>query len=130
MRMSKAVFFSELQEGKHDRGAPRKCYRDQLKRQLAQAGISHGSRPQTETVGSHQREKPVASLRQKGMQLQRKDAGGRKSEQPPNHPEPKPLPVQSAVGGAHQESVSTATNEHARIDHQPSQQSSSARNEP
>ena len=38
--------------------------------------------------------------------------------------------AQSAVGGAHQESVSTATNEHARIDHQPSQQSSSARNEP
>ena len=32
--------------------------------------------------------------------------------------------------GAHQESVSTATNEHARIDHQPSQQSSSPRNEP
>ena len=32
--------------------------------------------------------------------------------------------------GCDQESVSTATNEHARIDHQPSQQSSSARNEP
>ena len=32
--------------------------------------------------------------------------------------------------GAHQESVSTATEEHAKFDHQPSQQSSSARNEP
>ena len=111
MRMSKAVFFSELQEGKHDRGAPRKRNKDQLKRQLAQAAestISHGSRPRAETVGSHQREKPVASLRQKGMQLQRKDAGGRKSEQPPNHPEPKPLPVQSAEGFGRQESDSTA----------------------
>ena len=41
--MPKAVFFSKLQEGKHDRGAPRKHYKDQLKRQLVQAGISHQS---------------------------------------------------------------------------------------
>ena len=34
--MPKAVFFSELQEGKRYRGTPRKCYEDQLKRQLAQ----------------------------------------------------------------------------------------------
>ena len=61
---------------------------------------------------------------------QRKNAGGRKNEQHPYHPHPKPLSVQSAVGGAHQESVSTATNEHAKIDHQPSQQSLSAKNEP
>ena len=43
MRMPKAVFFSELQEGKRDRGAPRKRYKDQLKRQLAQTGINHQS---------------------------------------------------------------------------------------
>ena len=42
----KAVFFSELQERKHDCGAPRKRYNDQLKRQLAQAGISRQSRQQ------------------------------------------------------------------------------------
>ena len=41
--MPKTVFFSELQEGKHDRGAPKKHYKDQLKRQLAQVGISHQS---------------------------------------------------------------------------------------
>ena len=41
--MPKAVFFSEPQEGKRDRGAPRKRYKDQLKRQLAQAGINHQS---------------------------------------------------------------------------------------
>ena len=39
--MPRAVFFSELQEGKRDRRAPRKRYKDQLKRQLAQVGISH-----------------------------------------------------------------------------------------
>ena len=43
VRMPKVVFFRELQEGKRDRGAPRKRYKDQLKRQLAQAGISHQS---------------------------------------------------------------------------------------
>ena len=40
--MPKAVFFSELQEGKRDLGAPRKRYKDQLKRQLAQAGMAAG----------------------------------------------------------------------------------------
>ena len=58
------------------------------------------------------------------MKPQKKNAGGRKSEQHPYHPHPKPSSVQIAVGCALQESVSTATNEHARIDHQPSQQSS------
>ena len=43
IRMQKAVFFSKLQEGKHDRSAPRKRYKDQLKRQLVQAGINHQS---------------------------------------------------------------------------------------
>ena len=43
VRMPKAVFFNELQEGKRDRGAPRKRYKHQLKRQLAQARISHQS---------------------------------------------------------------------------------------
>ena len=43
VRIPKAVFFSELQEGKRNRGAPRKRYKDQLKRQLAQTGISHQS---------------------------------------------------------------------------------------
>ena len=41
--MPKAVFLSELQKGKRDRGAPRKRCNDQLKRQLAQEGISHQS---------------------------------------------------------------------------------------
>ena len=57
VRMPKEVFLGELQEGKRDSGAPRKRYKDQLKRQLAQAGISHqyGSRrPQTETADAHQ----------------------------------------------------------------------------
>ena len=43
VRMPKTVFLSELLEGKRNCGAPRKRYKDQLKRQLAQAGISHQS---------------------------------------------------------------------------------------
>ena len=41
VRMPTAVFFSELNEGKRDHGAPRRRYKDQLKRQLAQAGTGH-----------------------------------------------------------------------------------------
>ena len=54
------------------------------------------------------------------MKPPRKDGAGEKSSQLPNHPQPKPSPVQSAGGAAPQESDSTATNEHARTDHQPS----------
>ena len=43
VRMPKADFFSKLQEGKRDRRAPRKRYKDQLKRELAQAGINRQS---------------------------------------------------------------------------------------
>ena len=41
VRMPKAFFCSELQNGKPDRGVPRKRYKDQLKRQLALAGMNH-----------------------------------------------------------------------------------------
>ena len=90
-------------------------WRESLHRQ--ESAISHGSRrPQTETA-AHQWKKPVVSLRQRGIKLQRKNAGGRNCKQHPYHPYLKPLSVQSAVRGAHQESVSTATNKHARTDH-------------
>ena len=39
--MPKAVFYRELSQGKRDRGAPRKRFKDQLKRQLTQACIDH-----------------------------------------------------------------------------------------
>ena len=51
VRMPKAVFFSKLKEGERDRGAPRKRYKDQLKRQHAQAGISHQSWQQEASGG-------------------------------------------------------------------------------
>ena len=43
VRMPKAVVISELQERKRHRCARRKRYKDQLKRQLVQTGISHQS---------------------------------------------------------------------------------------
>ena len=39
-RMPKAVFYGELSEGKRDRGAPRKRFKDQLKRQLTLGNIN------------------------------------------------------------------------------------------
>ena len=44
----------------------------------------------------------MVSSRQRCVKPQRKSAGGRKSKQPPYHPQPKPSPVQRAVGYAHQ----------------------------
>ena len=113
-------------------GAPGKLYKGQLKRRLAQAGINHQTRQQEASDRDSWRslERKAVTSRQRGMKPQRKNAGGRKSEQHLYHSHPKPSSVQSAVECAHQESVSTATNERARFDHQPSQQSSSARNEP
>ena len=42
--LSTTVLFSELQEGKCDRGAPRKRYKDHQKRQLAPVWINHQQR--------------------------------------------------------------------------------------
>ena len=65
-------------------------------------------------------EKSQSSVsRQRGMKPQRKAAGGGKSEQHPHHPQPTPSSVQSAAGGARQESDSTGTSERARTDHRP-----------
>ena len=118
MGMPKAVSFSKLQEGKRDRGAPGKRYKDRLKRQLAQAGINHQSWQQEASDRDSWRSSVTkASQRQRGMKPLRKDSGGRKSEQHFNHALPKPSSVQSAVGGSHQESESTITDEHAGTDH-------------
>lgn len=38
-RLPKAVFYGELCEGKRDRGAPKKHFKDKLKQQLSAAGI-------------------------------------------------------------------------------------------
>ena len=80
--MPKAVFFSELQEGKCHHGGPWRHYKDQLnlKRQLAQAEISHQSWQQEASDWDSwcsSWEKPAISLRQRGMKPQRKNAGGR-----------------------------------------------------
>ena len=74
-------------------------------------------------------EKSQLRVRGRGHKAEKEKRRVRKSEQHPYHPHPNPSSVQSAVEGAHQESISTATNEHAKIVHQRSQQFSSARNE-
>ena len=120
------------QDGKHDRGAPRKHYKDELKRQLAQAGISHQSWQQE----ASDRDSWCSSVRKASCEFEAerhkaaKEKCRRQKEQAASLPSSSQTFVKSTVGGAHQESVSTDTNEHARIDHQPSPQSSSARNKP
>ena len=87
-----------------------------------ESAISPGSKkPQTETVGAHQCTKPGVSSRQRCVKPQTRDSASRKSEQYPDHPQPKPSHVQNASESAHQESDSTVTNQHVRTDHLPSQ---------
>ena len=123
--MPKTVFFGELQEGKWDCGAPRKCYKDQLKRQLAQVGISQQSWQQRASDRARK-----ASCEFEAATWSHKEKRRRQKEQAASWSSSTYSSVESAVGVARQKSVSTATNECARIDHQSSQQSSSARNEP
>ena len=121
VRLPKAILFSGLQEGKSDRGASRKRYKDQLKRQLAQEGISHQSWQQE----ASDRDSWRPSVRKASCQFEAerfkaaKEKRRRQKERAASyHPHSKPSSVQNAVGGAHEEPVSTATNERARIDHQ------------
>ena len=104
-----------------------------LKRQLAQTGASHQSRQQE----ASDRESWRSSERKASFKFEAerhgaaKDKRRRQKERAASlSPQPKLSSVQSAVGCTHQVSVSTATNERAGIGHQPSEKSSSARNEP
>ena len=55
------------------------------------------------------------------MKAQRRDAGGRKSEQPPDDPLLKPLPVERELGSVHRQSASAAPSGLAGGGPQPSQ---------
>ena len=87
----------------HDASRIRKCHKDQLKRQRAQAGIDHQFWQQeaTKTVGT-QWEKTIIS-QNRGIKLQRNWCRRQKEQTARNHPWLNPLPVWSAVGPAHQE---------------------------
>ena len=110
------------------------CSKKTLQKPAEETACTVGNRTWQQEASNrdsaHQWEKPVVSLRQRGMKPQREDAGGGKSKQYPSHPQPQPSNVQSAVWCVHQESDSTAINEHARTYHQPFQKSSSLLNPP
>ena len=114
------------------------CSKKALQTSAEETACTGGDQPSVMAAGGLRPIRPrqlaliseiAASSRWRDIKPQRKNAGGKKSEHP-IHPHPKPSSVRSAVGVVHQESVSTATNEHARIDNKPSQQFWSARNEP
>ena len=122
--MLKGVFFSKLQEGKRNRDAPRKRYKDQLKKLLAQAGISHQSWQQE----ALDRDSWRSSVRKASCEFaaERHKAAKEKCRRQKQRaaslsPSTQTFVCPSAIGCAHQESVSTATNEPIP---------SSARNEP
>ena len=95
IRMPKAVLFDTLQEGKCDRGSARKLYKGRLKRQLAEVGINRQSWQQISDRDSKRPSvrKPSHKFEAERLEAAKKYAEGRQSEQPPNHPQPKPSPV-------------------------------------
>ena len=76
LRMPKAVFFDELQEGKRNRGAPRKRYKDQLKRQFAQVGISR----QTWQQDASDRKRWLSPVKKASRKFEALRHGSRKGE--------------------------------------------------
>ena len=121
VRMLKAVFFSELQEGKRDCDAPRKRYKDQLMRQLAKAGISHQSWQQE----ASDPDSWCSSVREASCEFETERHKASKEKRRRQKERAASLPSSSQTFNCpkcgRQELVSTATNEHAKIDHQPSQ---------
>ena len=121
--MPKAVFFGELLEGKCNRGARRKRYKDQLKRQLAQAGINHQSWQQE----ASDRDSWCSSVRKASCKFraERHKAAKEKRRRHKERAASLLFSTQSFVCPkcsrvCASKSVSTATNERARIDHLPS----------
>ena len=112
----------------------KKALQRQMKRQLAQAEISHQSWQQQ----ASDQDNWCSSMRKAShkFEAEKEEATAmvkcrrQKKQHNPYHPQPKPSSVQSTVGCAHQELDSTATSEHVRTDHQPSQKSPPARNQP
>ena len=132
--MPKAVFFSELHVGKRERGAPRKRYKDQLKKQLPQAGISHQSWQQEALDQDSWRSSVRKASRKfeaerheatKKRRRRQKEYGASQSSSTQTFVCPKcsRLCASKSVLYSHQRAC-------ARIDHRPSEKSSSARNEP
>ena len=116
VRMPKAVFFGELREGKRDRRAPGKRYKDQQKRQLARVGIDHQSWQQEARYGDSWR----SSVRKASCKFEtaRHEAAKERLRGQKERAAflsffayPK---CASAVGSVHQESDSKATSEHAK----------------
>ena len=108
MLMPKAVPFGELQDRKHECGAPRKRFEDQLKRQLSRAGIGHQSwqqeAPDQDSWHSSVRK---ASHKFKAERHEAAKERCRRQKEPaaslsssnlcPNLPKPSPVQVQQVV---------------------------------
>ena len=104
---------------KHNRGAPRKCFKDQLKKQLSLAGIDHCTQGTADRDSWHQSTRKVGDYQHRdGM----KESCGGKTQTPQGisilsgPSQTKSLPAQNAEGSADHELDFTATNTHVKID--------------
>ena len=103
------------------------CSKKALQRSAEETACTGGNQPSVTAAGGlRPRQLYWRSLVRKAsckFEAERqKAAKEERRRQKEHHPHLKPSFVQRVVGGAHQESVFTATSEHARIDHQSSQQ--------
>ncbi|KAL8561981.1 hypothetical protein ACOMHN_001307 [Nucella lapillus] len=74
--MPKAVFFGELKQAKRDHGAPRKRFKDQLKKQLSLARIQH----QTWQQEARDRDKWRCSIRRSNRKFEIERSGAAKEK--------------------------------------------------
>ena len=95
----KAVFYGELRQGRRDRGAPRRRYKDQLKLQITMANIDHKGWEQLaackQTTGEQLPGELPKTLRLPQEKLLRRSIGGGKNLHP-RHLQAKSTFVQTA----------------------------------
>ncbi|KAL8567715.1 hypothetical protein ACOMHN_009023 [Nucella lapillus] len=107
-RMPKAVFFGQLKQGKRDRGAPRKRFKDQLKKQLSLAGIQR----QIWQQEAIDRDKWRCSIRRASRKFEtERSARGGKRDQRTNQQQFLPSSAHNATERAPHASASSVTRE-------------------
>ena len=125
VRTPKAVFLIELPEGEaRSWCSPRKRHKDQLKSQLAQAGISQQSWQQEASDRDSWRSSVRNASRK--FEAERHEAAKERHRRQIQRAASQPSSAQTLVCPKR----SRATNNHTKTDHQPSPKSSFARNHP
>ncbi|KAJ8397509.1 hypothetical protein AAFF_G00437850 [Aldrovandia affinis] len=92
-KMPKAVLYSELSQGKHNRSGPIKCFKDQLKQQFTAAEIDSKTWEHRAADKNSWRSTAGKALRITScIELLRREGGGERAQSLPS-PLPRPLPA-------------------------------------